>query len=342
MKDFTPRYRSTAVAITRPCRSREHSVMVNDISIAILSVCLLAKCSIAEEKTKFVKLSKAEYDAMDVIGAYEITDLIKLDLGPVYVGDVKSGLVKLKNPTNTDIQINAVKSSCGCSAIFPSSRVITAGEEMELAVRIKGTRPGAIGATLTIETDVQDYLIRLSARGRPAFELVSPEAVAREGVSRFAIRLIDPRLQNATTQVFIDGSECKLINRNDQIATFEHHSGDKETLILFPRFNSVEFPRMQLRVSTPGRYRLATPSVFGAFEDGKHRFRLLVLGNPEIKNVSDKTTVSIDGKPYDAIVKRTQRGKLLHIAFELETIAEGQTHVRLGEADLSFLLRQLP
>jgi hypothetical protein len=213
---------------------------------------------------------------------------------------------------------------------------------MEMAVRINGTRRGAISATLTIETDVQDYLIRLTARGRPAFELASPEAVAREGVSRFAIRLIDPRLQNATTQVFIDGSECKLVSRDDQIATFEHHSGNKETLILFPRFNSVEFPPIQLRVSTPGRYRLATSSVFGAFEDGKYRFRLLVLGNPEIKNLSDKTTVSINGKPYDAIVKLTQRGKLLHIAFELETVAEGQAHVRLGETDFSFLLRQLP
>lgn len=182
----------------------------------------------------------------------------------------------------------------------------------------------------------------MSATGVPPVEVTAATVTPKDGVCTFSLKINDPRLHKARTQAFIDGEPSKLIGIRNGIATFEYSAGDKENIVITPRFNSTDFLPLQIQVVVPGRYRLATTSIFGSIENGKYKFRLLVLGNHNIDTALRSASLQIDKADHEAKIVCVQRGKLLHVDFELAKALEGRALAVLGNTELNFSLRVKP
>jgi hypothetical protein len=310
-------------------------------ALFIIAFAIMAP-SFAGDTEKFAKLSKAHYESLNLLGVFKLNDQITVDLGKIYAGDAKYGLLKLKNSTNRNIKIKTVRSSCGCSALYPSSSEIRAGQAIEIAVKMSGTRVGSLKSTLTIETDVEDYLISLRATGARAVELTHSTAEPQDGVVTFTLKLNDPRLRETRVQALVDGTPSKLISNKNGEAVFQFKETGKDNAVIVPRFNGTDFLPLQLQIVVPGRFRVVTSSVFGHTTDQNFEFRLLVLGDHNIDTSLKSSVVHVGNTSHKAEVQCRQLGKLLHVHFAIAKAVEGQAVAELGEKEIPFFVRKSP
>ena len=79
---------------------------------------------------------------------------IQFDFGSVKEGDVLTHSFQLINDGTDDLNILDVKTSCGCTAALPSTKVLKPKETGSVAVEFNtANRSGKVVRTITVTTD---------------------------------------------------------------------------------------------------------------------------------------------------------------------------------------------
>lgn len=95
----------------------------------------------------------------------------KLDFGKMPVGAVQTKVVQITNRSEEKIQITKINSSCGCAQGKVSGQRIAPGDEVDLVVSARPSKPGASQGAIFVYTTALRLVISVQVEGFQPLEI---------------------------------------------------------------------------------------------------------------------------------------------------------------------------
>lgn len=95
----------------------------------------------------------------------------KLDFGKIPIGAVQTKVVQISNPTESEIHIAKINSSCGCAQARVAQQAIASGEKIDLVVSARPSKVGASQGAIFVYTSGPRIVISVQVQGFQPLEI---------------------------------------------------------------------------------------------------------------------------------------------------------------------------
>lgn len=285
------------------------------LAVVLCTFCFnpLAKLSAEDPKPQHFKLSEEAINRMPVVGEIVFSESkkpIELSTGGCFVGMTRGLVAHLLNELSTNVTIDRVKTSCGCTAAYPTEGPVVKGARSNLLLTLRIGKPGSFRTKLTLETNAGEFIVFVTGKARHRYEIPGSSIKYSAEQKGFIVelKLNDLSIPSDKTKLILNGQELPVLKDAKQENGKKYFIDERlvpanAMTTVIPLIGDREGTPLLLPLRIPGKLTLTQNVIYTNGE----RLYAVFEGDTRGRDFQS-LEVEIDGIKYPVSVKLVTRG----------------------------------